>query len=124
MIEHLQALADLTGFPGSANQTRCFAHILNLVAKGIMKQLDAPKGKKTGIEGALEDFAKDLETELDEDISESEAEPEGDEAPGNDLDASDEEVEDSDGQGEMSEEEISMLDESVKPVRLVLFKVC
>jgi hypothetical protein len=34
MIEHLSTLVE--NFPGAANQTRCFTHILNLVAKSIL----------------------------------------------------------------------------------------
>src|ERR1700679_1558815 len=30
-------------FPGAANQTRCFSHILNLAAKSILCQFDASK---------------------------------------------------------------------------------
>ena len=30
-------------FPGEANQTHCFTHILSLVAKSITKMFDAPK---------------------------------------------------------------------------------
>ena len=44
MIDHLAIL--LEAFPGLANHTRCFTHILNLVAKCIMKQFDAPKKKE------------------------------------------------------------------------------
>src|SRR6266567_2301250 len=43
MVEHLATL--LEGFPGAANQTRCFAHILNLVAKSVLRQFEAPKEK-------------------------------------------------------------------------------
>ncbi|TDL13591.1 hypothetical protein BD410DRAFT_698087, partial [Rickenella mellea] len=40
----VSVLADtITAFPGSANRTRCFAHILNLVAKSIIKLFDVPK---------------------------------------------------------------------------------
>jgi hypothetical protein len=115
MIEHLADI--LTEFPGSANRTRCYAHILNLVAKAIMKQFDAPKGKTTGFEVALEEFEDELETEPDDNLTEAE----GNEAPEND--GTDDEIVDESRRG-MSEEEISALDESVKPVRLVLFKVC
>ena len=38
MIDKLAKL--LEEFPGAANRTRCFTHILNLVAKSIMKQFD------------------------------------------------------------------------------------
>ncbi|TDL17969.1 hypothetical protein BD410DRAFT_698447, partial [Rickenella mellea] len=37
-------LTDLiNSFPGDANRTCCFAHILNLVAKSIIRQFDVPK---------------------------------------------------------------------------------
>ena len=40
MIDHLATiLEEFSGFP---NQTCCFAHILNLVAKCIMQQFDTP----------------------------------------------------------------------------------
>jgi len=44
MIEELAVLID--DFPGPANQTRCFLHILNLVVKSIIRQFDLPKKKK------------------------------------------------------------------------------
>jgi hypothetical protein len=53
MINHLGVVVD--AFPGPPNRTRCFTHILNLVAKCIMKQFDAPKKKKTGELGENED---------------------------------------------------------------------
>ena len=43
MIDKLSKL--LKEFPGSANHTRCFNHILNLIAKSIMRQFDLPKAK-------------------------------------------------------------------------------
>ena len=82
-----------------------------------MKQFDSPKGKATGFQAALEGFADELETEPDDNIVEAE----GDNAPGED--ATDDEII-NENQSAMSEEEINALDESVKPVRLVLFKVC
>ncbi|TFK61912.1 hypothetical protein BDN72DRAFT_749645, partial [Pluteus cervinus] len=38
MIEELVNLLD--NFPGPANQTRCFTHVLNLVVKSMIKQFD------------------------------------------------------------------------------------
>ena len=61
MINHLSEI--LTDFPGSPNRTRCFAHILNLVAKCIMKQFDTPKGKATRLESALDAFEDELEND-------------------------------------------------------------
>jgi hypothetical protein len=44
MVEHLAVL--LETFPGAPNQTRCFAHILNLVAKSVLRPFEAPKKGK------------------------------------------------------------------------------
>ena len=43
MIEELANLLD--DFPGPANQTWCFLHIINLVVKSIIQQFDLPKSK-------------------------------------------------------------------------------
>ena len=43
MIDELSVL--LEKFPGAANRMRCFMHILNLVAKSILKQFNLPKAK-------------------------------------------------------------------------------
>jgi hypothetical protein len=53
----IEKMADvLTDFPGSPNRTRCFNHIINLVAKTVIKSFDTPKK-----EGA--DRGKDIENE-------------------------------------------------------------
>ncbi|KAG6851495.1 hypothetical protein C0991_008591, partial [Blastosporella zonata] len=69
MIEELGDLVD--GYPGASSRTRCFAHIINLIAKSLLKQFDVPK-KKTDdalyVEG-LEDDNQRLEKEL-RDLSE------------------------------------------------------
>ena len=111
MIEHLATLLD--NYPGAANRTRCFAHILNLVAKCIMKQFDAPKKKNS----------KETDSETDE---------EGDELAGA-LDELEEELEDygkqieddweNDMRADMTSEEVKKLEDGVKPVRCVLSKV-
>jgi len=67
MVEHLATLVD--NFPGAANQTRCFSHILNLVAKSILRQFDVPKNNSEA--GDLDDATKMLagltqELEFDE----------------------------------------------------------
>ncbi|KAI9430133.1 hypothetical protein BJY52DRAFT_1100033, partial [Lactarius psammicola] len=38
MVQHLSTLLDI--FPGSTNQTCCFAHTINISAKSILKQFD------------------------------------------------------------------------------------
>jgi cobalamin biosynthesis protein CobT len=41
----IKALAkDLPRFPGPANHARCLAHIVNLVARAILRQFDVSKG--------------------------------------------------------------------------------
>ena len=44
MINELAKLVD--DFPGSANQTRRFLHILNLIVKSIIQQFDVPTSNK------------------------------------------------------------------------------
>src|SRR5208282_5497461 len=43
MISELAYILD--DFPGASNQTRCFAHILNLVLKSILQQFDVPRSQ-------------------------------------------------------------------------------
>ena len=117
MIERLTELID--GFPGAANQTRCFTHILNLVAKSVLQQFEAPKAKGDTIDDAmieLEAIAGELE---DDDVP---ADEEGDADEDNDAvdDDSDNGPDERDG---MSQKQRAQLEESVKPIRLVLTKV-
>ena len=70
MFDQLLMLID--DFPGVANQTRCFNHILNLIAKSILHQFNAPK-KKTTVSEDLED-ATDILAGLELELKES-AEP-------------------------------------------------
>jgi hypothetical protein len=44
MIDELCAL--LAAFPGAENQTCCFAHIINLIAKTVIQQFDIPKARE------------------------------------------------------------------------------
>ena len=120
MIAHLSEKLD--AFPGEPNRTRCFAHILNLVAKCVMKQFDAPKKKKTtrnGGEGEGPD-EEDVEIGL---LSEVESEIDGDNGEEG-LDGGDDDSEEvPDGREGMNAAEVRVLEESVKPVRHVLTKV-
>jgi len=119
MFEYLEGLID--DFPGAANQTRCFLHILNLVVKSILKQFDLPKKKKTSdnedeIDQAVEELLKlagdiDLEGNL---MADGEGEDEGED---------DNEEGWIDEREEMTEDEVRELSESVAPVRLLLTKV-
>ena len=114
MIDELAELIDK--FPGKVNHMWCFMHVLNLVCKSVLRQFDIPKAKQGNMLDeavqALATLAKDL------DVEEAAA-----------KDADEENLED-DEQGWIDEREVmsnderAMLDESVKPIRLVLVKVC
>jgi hypothetical protein len=119
MIEHLPTLVD--NFPGAPNQTCCFAHILNLVAKSVLRQFDVAKKSGPIDSEQLDDATKELALLAQElDLG-----PDG--ADNND-DEGDEENDDDDddgGNGEdgMSEEELAELEASLVPIRLMLTKV-
>jgi len=124
----IESLADLLpDFPGAANRTRCFTHILNLVAKCIMKQFDAPKSKKRS--WIDDDVANDSEASDDDDLEflqetlralEDEIEDEDEETVENER-VGDEEIDEL--RKGMTAKEIKELERSIKPMRLVLTKV-
>src|SRR5260221_1281624 len=68
MIEELANLLD--DFPGPANQTRCFTHVLNLVVKSIIWQFDSPKSKNDKhldeVTNEVLSFAGNIELEEDD----------------------------------------------------------
>jgi len=115
MIDELAKL--LEEFPGAANHTHCFTHILNLVAKSVMKQFNLPKAKA----GEALDATAQALTNLAGDIESEELAMEGD------LIGDEDEDNDNDGLANvcdgMSEEEIVALDATLQPVCLVLVKL-
>jgi hypothetical protein len=118
MIAELANLLD--DFPGPANQTRCFTHILNLVVKSVIRQFDLPKSKGDKI---LDDAAKELlslagNIEFEEDELARRDEKEGDEDEDDNVEGW------IDERTLMTDAELEELDESVEPVRLLLTKVC
>jgi len=116
MITELANL--LNDFPGPANQTWCFTHILNLIVKSVICQFDLPKSKGDKI---LDDTAKEL-LSLAGNIEFKEDELAQ-------RDANEEEEDDDNVEGWidectlMTDVELEELDESVEPVRLLLTKV-
>jgi len=121
MINELEKL--VANFLGSANQTRCFLHVLNLVVKSIIQQFDVPKSKKTS-DGDDSDEDEGTE-ELLKLAGEIDVEEEITAGAGDVGDA----IEDDNNEGwvdelvTMTEEELDDLSESVQPVRLLLTKV-
>ena len=76
MIAKLEKL--LNNFPGAANQTRCFLHILNLTAKSIIRQFDVPKSKNSAAIDTAAQALADLAEGLDgDDQDEYEGEEDG-----------------------------------------------
>jgi hypothetical protein len=123
MINELASL--INDFPGSANQTRCFLHILNLVVKSIIRQFDIPASKKKSDDDLDEESIDDGTEELlklagDIDLEEELTVGAGDEEDSLDDDNDEGWVNEHEG---MSEEELHDLSENVQPVRLLLAKV-
>lgn len=130
MIAELAVLLD--EFPGAANQTRCFTHILNLVVKSVIKQFDLPKAQADkALDAATEELltlAGDIEAE--EESFAADGDIDGDDGDGDGEGEEDSEggLDDSvegwiDERGEMSEEELEELDACVLPIRTLLTKV-
>jgi hypothetical protein len=118
MIDELVDL--LPNFSGQANHCRCFLHIVNLIAKTLLKQFDVPK---KDAESALDDAEREL-LELAAGIDMEEMVTVAEEGAG---DKDDEENDDVEGWVDemalLSKEERAALRENVGPVRLVLVKV-
>ena len=114
MIEELANLLNV--FPGKANKMHCFLHILNLIAKSIIKQFDLPKAVSDAF---LDKATKELlELAGDLDLEEGQL---------YNKDKDDEKDDNEDGLVDkhelMSEWERKELDASIQPVRLLLTKV-
>jgi len=115
MINELVNL--LPSFPGQPNQTRCFLHIINLVAKSVIRQFDVTKGKADNSQksnDALYVLAEgmdleDLETQREKESSNGDAD--------DNIDGW------VDERNILSTANREALDVSVRPVKVVLIKV-
>ena len=115
----IDKLADLLeNFPGDLNCARCFNHVIALVAQKMTRQFDVPKG---GVDAALDEAEKELRNlaegiDIEEMLTKSMQ----------DADEEDEDNEENeDGtEDEMSAEDRTVLDASMRPLRLVFVKVC
>jgi hypothetical protein len=111
-----QLAANLVDFPGASNRARCFAHILNLVVKSIMRQFDMPKKRWDATSDEdLEKLAGNIEAEEDATRAEEDI-PEDGPIQDNEEGWVDE-------RDDMTEEDIEELEESVRPIRFLLTKV-
>ncbi|TFY76101.1 hypothetical protein EWM64_g7913 [Hericium alpestre] len=118
MIQELEHL--LPEFPGETNHTRCFAHIVNLVAKSLLKQFDTKKGgagADSGAEAELDALAEDIDIEdMQTRLENTAVAAEGDEV-----------IDEEEGWvnevAELTADEKKELEKSILPVRLVLVKL-
>lgn len=120
MVTELAEL--IPSFPGSTNQVRCFAHILNLVAKTVIRQFDSGKNARNEDDdaaAALAELVAGLEVD-DGPVVEDDAE-----ATLEDLADIDDDVDGwIDERTDLTEEEREELRETVLPVKMILAKVC
>ena len=117
MITELAELIE--DFPGPANQTRCFTHVLNLVVKSIIRQFDLPKskgGKNQMDEGAEELLLLADNIDVEEDIVSRDGE--------DGVAGEDDNIEGwIDERALLDEDDLDELEKRVEPVRLLLTKV-
>jgi hypothetical protein len=119
MIEEL--MDQIREFPGEENRTRCFNHIVALVAVRVVRQFDVPK--KDDMDGT-NDAEKELRelaegSDIEESVSQTEWES-------TELEGDDEDDVDS---AEWQDDETTVLDcetlnTSLKPGRMLMIKVC
>jgi len=117
MIDELIDL--LPNFPGSVNRCHCFLHIVNLIAKSLLKQFDV---SKKSADAALDDAKRKLINlavgiDVEEMVTISKQGAGGDGEDNNNVEGWVDET------ALMSMEEREELCEKVQPVRLVLVKV-
>ena len=118
MIDELAIQLD--DFPGSVSRVRCFAHILNLVVKSIMRQFNVPEKKK----GEVADKATLELQKLAGDIEREESsfpcgvwQEDGEEASRDNVEGW------VDERDEMDTDELQALDNAIRPVHFLLTKV-
>jgi hypothetical protein len=105
MIQYLGCA--LEEFPGPENQTRCFAHTVNLIAKSILKPFEVQKMKDIQ---EFNDVVQGLADTSEEENAKEEDEEEDE----------DDEDEDEEGEDEGEDE----FDTSLEPIKSMLLKVC
>ncbi|KIK80334.1 hypothetical protein PAXRUDRAFT_158962, partial [Paxillus rubicundulus Ve08.2h10] len=120
MIRELSKLVPMFG--GSASHTRCFLHIVNLIAKTLIRQFDIGKQDAEGmLEDAweLHELSQGIDEEADP-MKDIEEEEEEEEEAGKLSDENDGWMDEC---NELSKEEQRELDNTVCPVKLALMKV-
>ncbi|KAL0957210.1 hypothetical protein HGRIS_014896 [Hohenbuehelia grisea] len=104
-------------FEGQKDRVRCFAHIINLVAKSLLKQFDVPKGKEGDTMSDAEQQLAELAKDLDMEDLQTRLETSARENDDDDVEGWVNEVE------EMSEAKRKAHNANIQPVSLVIVKV-
>jgi hypothetical protein len=115
MIVELMDL--IRNFPGEANHTRCFAHIINLMAKSLLMQFDIPNKKADSALDEAEKILLELAEGIDLEEMQMQMEVQVDGEDDNDIDGLVDEV------AKLSDDKQERLSESIRPVKLALVKV-
>jgi hypothetical protein len=115
----IEELADsIESFPGASNQTRCFNHIVNLVAKTVIRQFDVPRKQADDALNEAEQELLDLADGIDVEEFVTAAEWTGEEDEDNNN------IEGwIDERAALTANERTDLDKSIQPVKTVLVKV-
>ncbi|KAG1889610.1 uncharacterized protein F5891DRAFT_965438 [Suillus fuscotomentosus] len=116
------ALAEnVAHFGGDTARTRCFLHIVNLVAKSLLKQFDVPKNEALAFVGTAEEELREIAQGLEAEDADTVAENGASDPNADDTDNLDGWV---DEVGELSDEEHNMLQDDIRPIKFVLVKLC
>lgn len=116
-----EELEDLLPAFSSSNRARCFTHVLNLIAKSLLRQFDVAKASKLDNE-LNEEEAELLNLATDLEIEELTTAQENDDDDGeieqdDDLEGWVDEV------AALTPEEREMLEDDIHPVKMMLVKV-
>lgn len=118
MVEELVDL--LPGFLGDWNRVRCFAHVLNLVAKSLIKHFDVrDKRDAAQVEGDERELLE-LVREMESEELLTQQERVADEDEDDNDDDRDDEV---DAMGELTVDQRVQFEHDVLPVKLTMAKV-
>lgn len=121
----IERMADLIpGFGGQMTRVRCFAHVLNLVAKSLISQFDVPSESEAKEAAIDEEELRELRelaegSEIEEQITDAQFAAQAGE-DGDNADDVDDEV---DPMKDLSPEQRARFERDVLPVKLLLAKV-
>jgi hypothetical protein len=119
MFAHLETV--LPDFPGAINQTRCFAHTVNLCAKSILKHFDLPKKDDAEALDRAANALADLADNIDHGTGRERERANNDEEEADQTEYLEAWASVCDG---LADNKIQELELSIQPARSMLAKVC